>query len=164
MKYLVLSDIHGNRNYLNRVLAEVPDIKDIIFLGDGLSEMLDVKRQNPEYNITAVTGNCDFLKDVPSQEILNINGYRVLVCHGDGYYVKMGLLPIKKACRELKADVALFGHTHRPYYEYDNGLYLFNPGSVTISPATLTTCYGIVDFSGDRPVFEHREIDVLKRD
>lgn len=102
MKYLVLSDIHGDRNYLNRVLAQVPDIKNIIFLGDGLSEMLDVKRQNPEYNITAVTGNCDFLKDVPSQEILNINGYRVLVCHGDGYYVKMGLLPIKKACRELK--------------------------------------------------------------
>ena len=47
MKYLVLSDIHGDRNYLNRVLAEVPDIKNIIFLGDGLSEMLDVKRQNP---------------------------------------------------------------------------------------------------------------------
>ena len=90
MKYLVLSDIHGDRNYLNRVLAQVPDIKNIIFLGDGLSEMLDVKRQNPEYNITAVTSNCDFLKDVPSQEILNINGYRVLVCHGDGYYVKMG--------------------------------------------------------------------------
>ena len=51
MKYLVLSDIHGDRNYLNRVLAQVPDIKNIIFLGDGLSEMLDVKRQNPEYNI-----------------------------------------------------------------------------------------------------------------
>ena len=31
MKYLVLSDIHGDRNYLNRVLAEVPDIKNIIF-------------------------------------------------------------------------------------------------------------------------------------
>ena len=81
----------------------------------------------------------------------------VFICHGDGYYVKMGLLPLRKACMEMKVDIALFGHTHRQYYEYYDGIYTFNPGSVMPS-ANPYSCYGILDLSNPKPLFYHREI------
>ena len=158
MKYLVISDTHGYKNYLYRVLDSEPDIKNIIFLGDGLNDVMVLKSQRPDLNIIAVAGNCDVNKNVPTNEIIDIKGYRVMLCHGDGYYVKLDYLPIRKACLELKVDIALFGHTHIRYYEYLDGKYLFNPGSVMPSAANPFSCYGIMDFDGSRPVFYHREI------
>ena len=69
----------------------------------------------------------------------------------------MGLLPLRKACMDMKIDIALFGHTHRQYYEYYDGIYTFNPGSVMPS-ANPFSCYGILDFSYPKPLFYHREI------
>lgn len=157
MKYLVISDVHGYKNYLTRILEKESDIKNLIFLGDGLNDVLSMKAQHPEYEITAVTGNCDVNKNVQALEVINIKGYKVMICHGDGYYVKMDLLPIKKECQRLGVNIALFGHTHRQYYEYTDGLYLFNPGSV-IPSANPFSCYGILDFDGTKPRFYHKEI------
>ncbi len=157
MRYLVISDTHGYRNYLERVLERQPDIKKIIFLGDGLNDVLNIQAAHPDYEIIAVTGNCDVNKAVPAQQIININGYKVLVCHGDGFYVKMGLLPLRKACMELGVDIALYGHTHNQYYEYYDGIYMFNPGSVMPSGNPFS-CYGILDLNNPKPLFYHREV------
>lgn len=157
MKYLVVSDTHGCKNYLNRILEKENDIIDIIFLGDGLTDILTAKAQNPQLNIIAVAGNCDVNKAVAVRQMLNIHGYKVFICHGDGYHVKLSLLPLRKACMAMEADIALYGHTHQQYYEYFDGLYLFCPGSVAPS-ANPFSCYGILDFSGPKPLFYHREI------
>ena len=157
MRYLVLSDIHGHKNYLSRITESEPDIKNIIFLGDGLNDILTFKAAHPDYNIIAVAGNCDVNKAVSTKEIITVNGYKVFICHGDGYYVKMSLLPLRKACLEMDVDIALYGHTHRQYYEYYDGLYTFNPGSVMPS-ANPFSCYGILDLSNEKPLFYHREI------
>lgn len=157
MKYLVISDTHGHKNYLSRIIQQEEEIKNIIFLGDGLDDVLSFGQQNPDYEIIAVTGNCDSSKEVPAKEIISIKGYKILISHGDGYYVKMGLLPLRKACMEMKVDIALFGHTHRQYYEYYDGIYTFNPGSVMPS-ANPCCCYGILDFSYEKPLFYHREL------
>ena len=157
MRYIVISDVHGYKKYLDKIIAKESDIKKIIFLGDGLGEVLDLKAQLPDYDIITVTGNCDRSDDVPAKQIVEISGHKVLVCHGDGYYVKMGLLPLRKACMEMNVDIALFGHTHRQYYEYYDGIYTFNPGSVAPS-ANPYSCYGILDFSYEKPLFYHREL------
>lgn len=157
MKYLVISDTHGCKNYLNRIIEQEPEIKDIIYLGDGLGDIMTLKAQLPDYNVIAVAGNCDINRSIATKEILNINGYKVLVCHGDGYYVKMGLLPLRKACMEMGIDIALYGHTHNRYYEYFDGLYMFNPGSVMPSSNPFP-CYGIMDFDGEKPFFYHKEL------
>ncbi len=157
MRYLVISDTHGYKNYLNRIVEKEEDIKNIIFLGDGLNDILTFKASHPDYNIIAVAGNCDVNNAVATKEIITVNGYKILICHGDGYYVKMGLLPLRKACMELKVDIALYGHTHRQYYEYYDGIYTFNPGSVMPS-ANPFSCYGILDLSNPKPLFYHREI------
>lgn len=50
--------------------------------------------------------------------------------------------------RERQADLLLFGHTHQPLTDYEDGLYLMNPGSlgyggtygyVDITPAGIVT-------------------------
>ena len=45
MRYLVISDTHGYKNYLNRILEKESDIKNIIFLGDGLNDVLNPKNR-----------------------------------------------------------------------------------------------------------------------
>lgn len=157
MRYLVISDVHGYEKYLNRIVEKEEDIKNIIFLGDGLKDILSFKQKHPEYNVISVTGNCDSSTEVSAKEIITVKGHRILICHGDGYYVKMGLLPLRKACVEMNVDIGLFGHTHRQYYEYYDGIYTFNPGSVmpTINPYS---CYGILDFTYEKPLFYHREL------
>ncbi len=157
MRYLVISDTHGFRNYLEKIVKKENEIKNIIFLGDGLSDVLDFGAEHPDYNIIYVAGNCDSAKAAQAKEIITVKGYKILICHGDGYYVKMGLLPLRKACMDEKVDIALFGHTHRQYYEYYDGIYTFNPGSVMPS-ANPYSCYGILDFTYEKPLFYHREL------
>ena len=41
------------------------------------------------------------------------------------------------------ADIVLFGHTHLPITEYDDELYLLNPGSLQYADGT----YGIIDIT-----------------
>ena len=91
MRYLVISDTHGHKNYLSRIIRKEEEIRNIIFLGDGLDDVLSFGQQNPDYEIIAVTGNCDSSKEVPAKEIISIKGYKILICHGDGYYVKMAV-------------------------------------------------------------------------
>ncbi len=158
MRYLVISDTHGYKNYLNRILEKENDIKNIIFLGDGLNDIITLKAANPEYNIvSAVAGNCDVNTAMPTKEVISVKGYKIFICHGDGYHVKMSLLPLRKACVSMGVDIALYGHTHSRYYEYFDGLYMFNPGSVMPS-ANPFSCYGILDMRYEKPLFYHREI------
>ncbi|MEG1863173.1 MAG: YfcE family phosphodiesterase [Oscillospiraceae bacterium] len=157
MKYLIISDTHGYKNYLKRILEKEADINDIIYLGDGLNDILTLKAQNPQLNIIAVAGNCDVNKAVATQELIEVKGFKILICHGDGYSVKMSLLPLRKACLSFGASIALYGHTHQQYYEYFDGLYMFCPGSVMPS-ANPFSCYGILDFTTSKPLFYHKEI------
>ena len=58
-------------------------------------------------------------------------------------YKRQGLYNVCCAAREKKADIVLFGHTHQALAEYDDGLYILNPGSLHGSMGT----YGIIDIT-----------------
>ena len=51
--------------------------------------------------------------------------------HGHYYYVHSGNEQLKSAGRRNKADIVLFGHTHRPTLEIDEDIIVANPGSLT---------------------------------
>ena len=55
----------------------------------------------------------------------------------------MGYYSVYMAAREQKADILLFGHTHNAMTDYDDGLYVMNPGSLRGAYAT----YGILDIT-----------------
>ena len=47
------------------------------------------------------------------------------------------------AAREAKADILLYGHTHTAFNEYDDGLYIMNPGHCSGYGAS----YGYIDIT-----------------
>ena len=142
-RILVLSDSHGNlANMVAAVKAERPD--SVIFLGDGWNDASRLMQQYPELGIERVPGNCDFVVGEPMERILEIEGFRVMICHGHVYSVKMGLMRLQYAAQEKAVDVAMFGHTHRVFYDKHNGVTYLNPGSIGTAGPLSPPSYGIL--------------------
>ena len=159
MKWLIISDVHGYYAELCTILDTEKDIKEVIFLGDGLSDIDRAKMDYPDHNFTCVKGNCDLFSKQPSMNILTLDGYKVLITHGDGFDVKSSKLGLRRAAIGMGVDIALYGHTHRQFYEYLDGLYIFCPGSV--KPENVTgyiPSYGILDTSEGYPDLYNCEI------
>lgn len=148
MKILVFSDSHGASSKIVKAIEAHKGIADlVIFLGDGLRDIETVKEKFPSLTFFCVKGNCDFCAEAPKQSVLDLNGIRVLICHGDRYNVKYTKDTILYAGAELEVDAILFGHTHMPLeaceYVGERRIQLFNPGSIA-----TTDTYGVLNTSG----------------
>ena len=128
MRILVLSDSHGYKSKLGNVLmkAESTGAFDaVVHLGDGYMDMKPYEPHLPPLYVTP--GNCD--GDRGTVLWPEFEGVRVLMTHGHGLHVKMGLNGLLAKAMEAEAGVALFGHTHRPFCEERAGVLLINPGA-----------------------------------
>lgn len=157
MKLLVLSDTHGEYQSLINVLLAEPDVDAIVFLGDGLSEAYLLEREESCPPVYLVRGNCDFSFAEPTEAFTAFGGVTTFYTHGNGYDVKSTTVGLKAAARARGADMVLFGHTHTAFYEYDDGLHVFNPGSLS-RPRNGKPTYGIIDIIGGEPNFIHKEV------
>ena len=63
--------------------------------------------------------------------IWQYNGKRFFITHGHHYSVSSGYDRIVDEAKSRGADFAIFGHTHRPYYEKIDGIHVINPGSLS---------------------------------
>lgn len=119
-KILVCSDTHQWTKPLRQIInREEPDL--IFHLGDMLSDL-------PE--AIGVIGNCDWMPG-DLERVEEVEGLRFFLCHGHRLGVKYSLDTLWARAKQEKADVALFGHTHRRHQEKREGIHLFNPGSLT---------------------------------
>ncbi len=131
MRIVVLSDSHKAKGNLFEIVEKHMDTADLfVFLGDVDDDFDDVLMLYPDLKYERVAGNNDWYSEHQLQKILYLNGKRVLICHGHTYHVKSGLLEITQKCRAAGIDLCLYGHTHVQYSNYNNGLYILNPGSV----------------------------------
>lgn len=141
-KILVLSDSHGNlKNMIYAVKREQPDL--IIHLGDCWTDAVRLRSQFPEIYMEQVPGNCDCQPEM-LEKILRIEGFDVLICHGHTFNVKMSFLQLQYAAQERHVDVALFGHTHKVFYDKHNGVAYLNPGSIGAPGYEIPPSYGIL--------------------
>ena len=114
---------HSHINYLIDVTAQK----------SSLREAEAVAARFPDRMFWQVRGNGDFA--LGSADLLyareeTLGGKRLFFTHGHLYGVKTGLYRVCCAARERQADILLFGHTHQPLTDYDDGLYILNPGSL----------------------------------
>ena len=65
MKYLIISDTHGCYTELCCILEQEKEIKDVIFLGDGLNDISKAKLDYPDRYFICVKGNCDYSESLP---------------------------------------------------------------------------------------------------
>ena len=151
MKLLIASDLHGAapavRALVDRIEAEAPD--RIVLLGDllyhgprnDLPEGYAPKEAIALLNglagrIVAVRGNCEAEVDqmvlpfpvLADYCLLESAGHLIYATHGH-HFNEDHLPPLHPG------DVLLHGHTHIPRRTLRDGVYVLNPGSVSIPKA-----------------------------
>ena len=157
-RILVVSDSHGETGIIRRILQNEKPFDAIFHCGDVCDDLegeLDISI--PVY---AVAGNCDRSGRYPSEQIVEIGGYRFFLTHGHRYSVDWRSDLILYAGMEQYADVVCFGHTHVPGYEFDEGLMLLNPGSVArLRQASRIPTYAVLTISdGQFPEVEMKTV------
>ena len=158
-KLLVLSDSHGGRAAIERVLIkESKNIDALIFLGDGLRDLELALTQYPKLRAYSVAGNCDYGALEPTDGLAAFDGVVIFYTHGHMYGVKYDLDTLADAAAARGAEVALFGHTHKPIALQKNGVFLFNPGSCGRCYTGPNT-YGVMLLDkGKITSFAHKEV------
>ncbi|WP_422478493.1 phosphodiesterase [Pleomorphochaeta sp. DL1XJH-081] len=172
MALVVASDLHGSATWTRRLLnaCEVEKASQVVLLGDilyhGPRNPLPEGYDPPEVarllnadaaRIVAIRGNCD--SEVDSMVLqfplfdfasVTVDGHRFLCTHGHRFNDQQ-LPPM------VAGDVLLFGHTHIYLAEDRDGLFVLNPGSVSLPKGGRTNTYmvyrndvcSIKDFSGE---------------
>lgn len=129
MKILLVSDTHGRDERLEKALEiERPDF--LCHMGD-IEGSEDYLREIVSCPLAMVAGNNDFFSDLNTEIVFELQGFRIFMTHGHYYYVSMRTDRLKEAARRNRADIVLFGHTHRPTVEREKDLLVLNPGSLS---------------------------------
>ena len=114
-KLLVLSDSHGGRAAIERVLLkENANIDALVFLGDGLRDLEQALTPYPRLRAYSVAGNCDYGALEPMDGLAAFDQTIVFYTHGHMYGVKYDLDTLTDAAAARGAELALFGHTMFP--------------------------------------------------
>jgi len=143
MKILVVSDTHGNYLPILQFLKET-GAELLIHLGDEISDATQLEHLL-DIPVIKVPGNCDHGAKEPRELLESIAGSRFFITHGDLYRVKNGLDRLVAKAAGIKAQAALFGHTHRPLIVKQDGVLLINPG--TLMAASDSKSYAILTVS-----------------
>ena len=172
MKFLIASDIHGSAYWAERLMSAIEEEQPdrVILLGDllyhgprnDLPRDYAPKRVIPLLNdlaksgrVIAVRGNCEAEVDQMVLEfpcmsdsalVMDSDGRELFCTHGHvfgaGMHNSVDNAPVLPAGSAL-----VYGHTHIKVNEESQehpGLWLFNPGSVSI-PKDGTHSYGIYE-------------------
>lgn len=146
VRVLVLSDSHGNvNNMIYAVRQANPD--RIIHLGDCWADAVQLQKRYPGIPMEQVPGNCDCNQEF-QERILIIEGKKILICHGHTFNVKATYLSLELAAEEKGVDAALFGHTHRVFYDTHNRVTYLNPGSIGAPPYGVPPSYAVLEIDG----------------
>lgn len=132
MLIAVLSDTHRYESAIKKAVDMCKDADKIIHLGDNVSD-LEVIKAYTDKEIISVRGNCDSEISVPSEKVIDLEGTKIFLTHGHNYGVKTSILRLKYRAEELGVSIALYGHSHIPFISKENGVWLINPGSVSLS-------------------------------
>ena len=179
MKFLIASDIHGSAYWAERLMSAIEEEQPdrVILLGDllyhgprnDLPRDYAPKRVIPLLNdlaksgrVIAVRGNCEAEVDQMVLEfpcmsdsalVMDSDGRELFCTHG--HVFGAGMHNSVDNAPALPAGSALvYGHTHIKVNEESQkhpGLWLFNPGSVSI-PKDGTHSYGIYEDGSFRHV------------
>lgn len=158
MRILVVSDTHGSGRLLIKLFEKIGGADALIHAGDGAADVEAFKRRFPELPVYSVPGNCDPQAGRPAECCCRIGGVNFLIAHGHTLSVKRGIEEIEGEARLLGAEVAVFGHTHKPLSEYYGGLWLLNPGSLAMTKYG-SICFATVDIVGGHAVCALSQMD-----
>ena len=129
MKVLIVSDTHGRDENLEIAVNREAPFDMLVHCGDveGREFYIEALADCP---CSIVSGNNDFFSDLPREDVIDIEGNKVLVTHGHYYGVSMAFDQLADAAKQRGCNAAFFGHIHVPVLEKEDGILLVNPGSL----------------------------------
>ncbi|QGU94407.1 phosphodiesterase [Clostridium bovifaecis] len=161
MKLFFISDIHGSIYYLNKAMEqckkEEPDY--IIILGDELyhgPRNPIPKEYNPEAvanllniykdKIIAIRGNCDSEVDQMVLKYPIMSDYSMILYNGRRLFLTHGHIYNEENLPNIsKGDVLIYGHIHVPVAKEQEGIFIINPGSITLPKENTPHCYAVLE-------------------
>jgi uncharacterized protein len=148
----VISDSHVNNiaELPSKVLEALAKADAVIHLGDFTSpDLLSELRKFTRF--CGVIGNHDSLigrQKLNVVEILELGGKRLGLIHG--LFLPMARPKRMVAwLRKYNIDILLCGHSHLAASRTLNGVFLFNPGTVTGQFPATQASFGILTLNGD---------------
>lgn len=148
MKILVFSDTHGYLASAREVLRRIGGQMDMVFhCGDLDMDAIALSEEFPQIPFHFVRGNNEYSSSTPSTKMVLFGGKRFLLTHGHKQRVHWDLNTIGYWAEEQGADAVIFGHTHVPFCQENSGIFLFNPGSISMPRDGGTPTFGILEIS-----------------
>ena len=154
----VIADTHmpkGERRLPERCVEILGEAEAAIHAGDffGASVLAEIESLCPVLH--AVHGNVDepaLRRSLPETLEVPLGDRTVAVVHDAG--------PAAGRLRRLRrrfpgADAAIFGHSHLPLHEEEDGFQIFNPGSPTERRRAPWRSMGLLRSDGRGLAFEH---------
>lgn len=151
MKIAVMSDTHGNVQLAVNALNQNGTVDRLIHLGDHFRDAIEIGDKT-RCHVDAVSGNTDLDSEpwADREKLLELDGVRIFITHGDIYKVKQGIDRLVEKAIENDIRVVLFGHTHIPMKRKIANILFLNPGCIlsnnsSNSYALLTLTKGLVE-------------------
>lgn len=149
MRILVFSDTHYHTLDMKRVIKNHPEADMIIHLGDNERDAEEISSIT-DIPVKQVRGNNDFRPKAPISDTVICEDKKIFFTHGNRYIDYNGIEALVEAGRAEGADIILFGHTHMPFNKYKDGVFIFNPGSITQPRGGSQKSYGIIDIENSQ--------------
>ena len=132
MKILVFSDSHGALNLADAMLYKEKDCSMVFFLGDGIDETEKLRDRYKDKKFVVVKGNNDWHSQADTEAYKYIDGITIMACHGHKFNVRFSLRELLTSAQSVRANVALYGHTHKSgvYNDSVTGICAINPGAL----------------------------------
>ena len=132
MKVLVFSDSHGAAESVREILRREEDCSTVFFLGDGIDEAERLRDTYKDKKFILVRGNNDWYSQADTEAYKYIEGVTLMACHGHKFNVRFSLRELLSSAQSVRANVALYGHTHKSglYNDPVTGICAVNPGAL----------------------------------
>ena len=157
MRIVVMSDSHGRADRVKKVIEEQPEAELFIFLGDGTRDFHTAMHGVPKED-WCVCGNCDFGSSDDYNLVSYVRDIKFYCTHGHQWNVKYNPTELIEQAKQKEGRVLLYGHTHQAFCEYQDGLYIMNPGSLGSPRGSLYPTYGVIDIQGKQIVCSIRNL------
>lgn len=144
MRLLVISDTHGRIEKAEEIILKQGPFDWVIHLGDYYDDARHLEMRTGA-EVIGVKGNMDGGYSREDYRILPTDFGQILLVHGHMEKVKQGVMNLLYRAEELGCKAAFFGHTHVPMFEEMYGIYLLNPGSLTLPHLSAQGSYAVVD-------------------
>ena len=161
-KEKIIGIVKGNHE--NYLIKGLPKTNHNIENGTKLS---DEEKSTHVWNHSKLsTVQIEFIKELKSKEIININNKNILICHypllENGkfkkFYKNMNEQRVDELFNNQNIDIFLFGHTHKEYYFKNDKKIVINPGSLGCPKNTNAALAGILDISNNDIIYEELRV------